>query len=506
MNTLRSSSSKIVVDKLGVSPRELFFCRPETCSFRARKVVKFGFLHLISAQHKGVPVVSCLSSTSQAELGATETEIEETYPSKSVHVKFQLRKECMFGEQFLIVGGDPAFGSWDPTSAIPLNWSDGHVWTVQLDIPVGKSINFKFILKRRTGDVLWQAGPDRIFQTWETENTVVVCEDWDDAQLQKIIEEEQSADQNEQVTASSGMLVVAENLSHPKEELGSVVEDGNTSSAEESIVEPQKGETVPEVAHSPRNPKPIVADNISFLKEEQEVNGRSKVLDEKLTTDPNAEFTVISSKGAVIAEDMLGTNGRPPTVKKLGRTGIEGNLINDGAPVLVPGLTSLSTVPIEEPNQDEIQKRIAEDAYAVTYEAKNYNIPEVYQVESDQGIADAPQGANEAKNRNSPEVYQVESKQGIADAPLGSNEAKDHIVPELEEKQEQEGHHPPQLAPSQIFKDEEEHTDNESERGLNVPQGEEQPHSEPMYNNVLQKDIRWGRNTLQKLLTSLGLL
>lgn len=65
MNTLRSSSSKIVVDKFGVSPRELFFCRPETCSFRARKVVNFGFLHLISVQHKGVPVVSCLSSTSQ---------------------------------------------------------------------------------------------------------------------------------------------------------------------------------------------------------------------------------------------------------------------------------------------------------------------------------------------------------------------------------------------------------------------------------------------------------
>lgn len=38
----------------------------------------------------------------------------------------------MFGEQFLVVGDDPMFGLWDPASAIPLNWSDGHTWTVEL--------------------------------------------------------------------------------------------------------------------------------------------------------------------------------------------------------------------------------------------------------------------------------------------------------------------------------------------------------------------------------------
>ena len=52
--------------------------------------------------------------------------------SKSVNVKFQLQKECMFGEQFLIVGDDSTLGLWDPSSAIPLNWSDGHVWTAEL--------------------------------------------------------------------------------------------------------------------------------------------------------------------------------------------------------------------------------------------------------------------------------------------------------------------------------------------------------------------------------------
>jgi hypothetical protein len=52
--------------------------------------------------------------------------------SKTVRVKFQLQKECSFGEQFTIVGDDPLLGLWDPGSVIPLNWSDEHLWTVEL--------------------------------------------------------------------------------------------------------------------------------------------------------------------------------------------------------------------------------------------------------------------------------------------------------------------------------------------------------------------------------------
>lgn len=53
-------------------------------------------------------------------------------PTKTMHVKFQLQKECSFGQQFLIVGDDPMLGLWDPSSAIPMDWSDGNVWSVEL--------------------------------------------------------------------------------------------------------------------------------------------------------------------------------------------------------------------------------------------------------------------------------------------------------------------------------------------------------------------------------------
>lgn len=52
--------------------------------------------------------------------------------SKTINVKFQLQRNCNFGEEFLVVGNDPMFGSWNPENAIPMTWSEGHVWTAEM--------------------------------------------------------------------------------------------------------------------------------------------------------------------------------------------------------------------------------------------------------------------------------------------------------------------------------------------------------------------------------------
>lgn len=56
---------------------------------------------------------------------------EET-TTNVVHIKFQLQKDCRYGEQFLIVGDDPTIGSWDPSNALPMTWSEGHIWFVEM--------------------------------------------------------------------------------------------------------------------------------------------------------------------------------------------------------------------------------------------------------------------------------------------------------------------------------------------------------------------------------------
>ncbi|XP_074583097.1 uncharacterized protein LOC141839282 [Curcuma longa] len=132
------------------------------------------------------------SSEVQADMITLDPPIETTDSSKTVHVRFVLQKECSFGQQIFIVGDHPLFGLWDPTNAVPLEWSTGHVWTTELNLPAGKMIPFKFILRGPAGNISWQPGPNRCFQTWETTKTIIVSEDWDNAENQKITEELQA--------------------------------------------------------------------------------------------------------------------------------------------------------------------------------------------------------------------------------------------------------------------------------------------------------------------------
>nr|XP_028956374.1 uncharacterized protein LOC103420140 [Malus domestica] len=103
--------------------------------------------------------------------------------SETVRVQFNLHKECKFGESFLLVGSEPIMGQWDPSNATPMNWSDGNIWNIELNVPTGIAIQYKFILKKDTGDVLWQPGPDRILHNWRTKNTISIDEDWKDYEL-----------------------------------------------------------------------------------------------------------------------------------------------------------------------------------------------------------------------------------------------------------------------------------------------------------------------------------
>ncbi|CAO1942338.1 unnamed protein product [Urochloa humidicola] len=126
--------------------------------------------------------------------------------AKTVRVKFVLKKQCAFGQHFLVVGDVPALGLWDPSKAIALDWSEDHVWTAKTDLPANKLIEFKFLLRDASGHVRWQHGGNRTLQTTETTHTLVVHEDWDHAKQQKVSEEEELSTGSED-DAFSGDLV-----------------------------------------------------------------------------------------------------------------------------------------------------------------------------------------------------------------------------------------------------------------------------------------------------------
>ncbi|XP_066312973.1 uncharacterized protein [Miscanthus floridulus] len=135
--------------------------------------------------------------------------IADVPEARTVRVKFVLRKQCAFGQQFLVVGDDAAVGLWDPAKAIALVWSEGHVWTATTvssqDLPANRSIEFKFLLRDASRHVRWQHGTNRTLQITETPNTMVVHEDWDHGNKQKVSEEEELSIGEEDVMFSEDL-------------------------------------------------------------------------------------------------------------------------------------------------------------------------------------------------------------------------------------------------------------------------------------------------------------
>ncbi|KAL8167953.1 hypothetical protein V2J09_009452 [Rumex salicifolius] len=139
------------------------------------------------------PLLPFASSESQVELEiANEDKIQTQSPDKDnspeVHIRLELQRECQFGGQFLVAGDHMALGLWNPIDAAPMVWSDGHVWTADLELPAGKLIQFKFIFRDISGEILWQPGPNRVLQTQETSKVTVVCGDWETVAVQQVTE------------------------------------------------------------------------------------------------------------------------------------------------------------------------------------------------------------------------------------------------------------------------------------------------------------------------------
>ncbi len=59
-----------------------------------------------------------------------------------------------------MVGSTPQLGAWDVGSAPDMQWTDGHVWVTEMDLP--KDADFEFKVVHVSGSrVLWEASDNR---------------------------------------------------------------------------------------------------------------------------------------------------------------------------------------------------------------------------------------------------------------------------------------------------------------------------------------------------------
>ncbi len=62
---------------------------------------------------------------------------------KAVVFRQDAGAQVAFGETHKLVGAHPHLGGWNPDAAPSMSWSDGDVWTLDLDLPPGEDLEFK---------------------------------------------------------------------------------------------------------------------------------------------------------------------------------------------------------------------------------------------------------------------------------------------------------------------------------------------------------------------------
>ncbi|XP_031094797.1 uncharacterized protein LOC115999149 [Ipomoea triloba] len=401
---------------------------------------------------------------------------------KTARVKFQLQRQCSFGQHFWVVGDDPILGSWDPSNAVPLTWSDGHVWTVEMDFPCGKSINYKFILKGAGNAILWQPGPDRVLDVWETSNTVTVCEDWDNIELRKIMEEELLAGERGESPTDTEVLI-AENSIQER-----IDTDANAN-----------------------EPVQIVAENITGADEDVNASNASgsssndaTYIEETVTSGP----TDFGKSGTAVHGGNLSSNG-------------EARLdFDEGLAILVPGLHQVLSVETEAMPSNEIQVETVAENSLGPREAEEFKLQEErLELDSKEDFQTDSSNDEEASEMKTTDisgiVHQLDSKEEFQTDCSNDEETSEMktsdvsgIVHQLDSKEEFQTDSSNDKETSEMML-----TDiNGIEDNGHVQEPESevlkeyQRDTQQLETRVAESDLQWGRQTIKKILTNFGWL
>jgi hypothetical protein len=68
------------------------------------------------------------------------------------------------GQDVLLVGCCPQLGSWDVGSALPMTWTEGHVWRASLELEEtpGAPLQYKALVRQPDGSVMWERGDNHV--------------------------------------------------------------------------------------------------------------------------------------------------------------------------------------------------------------------------------------------------------------------------------------------------------------------------------------------------------
>ena len=104
-------------------------------------------------------------------------------PAGSIAVSLQLPYRCSFGQTMCVIGARDDLGAWNVQQAVPMEWTEGDVWVVELQLPkAAVEVEYKYVVRseRSKEAVRWKEGGN--FQLHlPAQGKLRVRDSWDDS-------------------------------------------------------------------------------------------------------------------------------------------------------------------------------------------------------------------------------------------------------------------------------------------------------------------------------------
>ncbi|CAK0784239.1 hypothetical protein CVIRNUC_007443 [Coccomyxa viridis] len=67
---------------------------------------------------------------------------------------------CEWGQQVVLVGSSQRLGNWQADDGLEMQWNEGDVWTIDLDLPLenGIDMEYKYVIRGPDGHITWKPG------------------------------------------------------------------------------------------------------------------------------------------------------------------------------------------------------------------------------------------------------------------------------------------------------------------------------------------------------------
>eukprot|EP00873_Tetraselmis_striata_P021787 jgi/Tetstr1/442051/TSEL_030232.t1 len=107
-------------------------------------------------------------------------------------VSFKVQQEVPFKTFFKVCGNVEALGAWDLDKAPAMEWSEGHVWSLDLPVPAGVDLEYKLVKIPRREPIAWEGGPNRLLKVPDSELVLKLA--FDDSDATEVVSGELAAE------------------------------------------------------------------------------------------------------------------------------------------------------------------------------------------------------------------------------------------------------------------------------------------------------------------------